>query len=94
MMWQTIVSIVGFLVGLVALVSYYDGKMKDAEKMGALKNRVEQLEKQQLKNEATVEDINAVMVAIGKITEKIENIQRDVDELKKDIKCIERRKTE
>ena len=80
MMWQTIVSIVGFLVGLVALVSYYDGKMKDAEKMGALKNRVEQLEKDNCKTETTKDKLDALILAVGQLTEKVAGLEKRFDD--------------
>lgn len=89
---EMIVSVVGLLVGLTALVAFYDSKIKDAEKMGALKQRVAELEKQQEENKATKSDINSLLIAVGKMTGQIETLQKAVDELKNDMKCIERRK--
>lgn len=86
------VSLSAIIGCLITIAIYYNSKMKDAEKMGALKNRVEQLENQQVKNEASKEDINALLIAVGKMTGQIENLQKAVDELKNDMKCIERRK--
>jgi len=87
-----IAACLGVLVSLVTLASYYNGKIKDAEKMGALKQRVCELEKQQEENKATKSDINSLLIAVGKMTGQIESLQKAVDELKNDMKCIERRK--
>jgi len=90
--WQTIVVIIGAIASITTVASFYNTKLKDAEKMGALKQRVLQLEEDQLKNEATKADINTILIAIGKITAQIEGLQRSVEELKVDMKCIERNK--
>ena len=90
---ELILSIVALLTGIVTLVSFFDGKIKDAEKMGALKQRVVELENKQEKNDATKTDINSILVAIGRMTEQINNLQKDINELKEESRCIERRKT-
>lgn len=89
---EMIVSIISALACLTTVAAYYNGKIKDAEENGKLKQRVSDLEKQQIKNEATKEDMNTLLMAIGKMTGQIESLQKAVDELKNDMKCIERRK--
>ena len=89
---ELVVSIISALACIATIAAYYNGKIKDAEKMGALKQRVCELEKQQEENKATKSDINALLIAVGKMTGQIESLQKAVDELKNDMKCIERRK--
>lgn len=89
---EMVVSIVSALACLTTIAAYFNGKIKDAEENGKLKQRVSDLEKQQIKNEATKEDINSLLMAIGKITGQIESLQKSVEELKQDMKCIERRR--
>lgn len=89
---EMIVSIISALACLTTVAAFYNGKIKDAEKMGALKQRVCELEKQQEENKATKADINALLLAVGKLTGQVESLQKAVDELKNDMKCIERRK--
>jgi peptidoglycan hydrolase CwlO-like protein len=93
MTWQVLLSSFSLLVALVTLASYYDGKIKDAKERGKIEQKVSYMEEQQLKNEATRQDMNALLLAIGKMTGQIETLQKAVDELKDDMKCIERRKT-
>lgn len=92
MTFEMVVSIISALACLTTVGAYYNGKIKDAEKMGALKQRVCELEKQQEENKATKSDINSLLIAVGKMTGQIESLQKAVDELKNDMRCIERRK--
>ena len=88
--WQTIASLGSLIVVLITVSIYFNGKITEAVEKGKLIQRVETLEMQQDKSEASKEDIKNILVAIGKLSEKIESIQKDVDGLKDDIKCIER----
>jgi peptidoglycan hydrolase CwlO-like protein len=90
--WQTIVVIIGALASLTTVASFYNTKLKDAEQSGILKQRVSELEAKQEENKATKADINSLLLAVGRITEQIDGLQRSVEELKIDMKCIERRK--
>lgn len=92
MNWEMIVSIISALACLTTVAAYYNGKIKDAERMGALKQRVCELEKQHEENKATKSDINSLLIAVGKMAGQIESLQKAVDDLKNDMKCIERRK--
>lgn len=88
--WQTIVVIAGTLASIVTIASFYSTKLKDAEEAGMLKQRVSELESKQEENKATKADINTLLLAIGKITGQIETLQKAVEELKVDMKRIER----
>ena len=80
MSYEMIISIVGLLVGICALAAFFDSKIKDAEKMGALKQRVEQLEKDNCKSESTKDKLDALILAVGKLTEKVDGLEKRFDD--------------
>jgi len=90
--WQTILSLGSLVVVIITVAVYFDGKIKDAESRGILKQRVNELEAKQIKNEATKDDITAILIAIGNLTSQISSLQKEVEALKDDVQCIERRK--
>ena len=75
-----LIAILGVLVSLVTLAAYFNGKLKDAEQMGALKNRVEQLEKDNCKTETTKDKLDALILAVGQLTEKVAGLEKRFDD--------------
>ena len=75
-----LIAILGILVSLVTLAAYFNGKLKDAEQMGALKNRVEQLEKDNCKTETTKDKLDALILAVGQLTEKVAGLEKRFDD--------------
>ena len=75
-----LIAMLGILVSLVTLAAYFNGKLKDAEQMGALKNRVEQLEKDNCKTETTKGKLDALILAVGQLTEKVAGLEKRFDD--------------
>lgn len=75
-----LIAILGILVSLVTLAAYFNGKLKDAEQMGALKNRVEQLEKDNCKTETTKDKLDALILAVGLLTDKVAGLEKRFDD--------------
>ena len=75
-----LIAMLGILVSLVTLAAYFNGKLKDAEQMGALKNRVEQLEKDNCKTETTKDKLDALILAVGQLTEKVAGLEKRFDD--------------
>ena len=75
-----LIAMLGILVSLVTLAAYFNGKLKDAEQMGVLKNRVEQLEKDNCKTETTKDKLDALILAVGQLTEKVAGLEKRFDD--------------
>lgn len=75
-----LIAILGALVSLVTIAAYFNGKLKDAEQMGALKQRVEQLEKDNCKSESTKDKLDALILAVGTLTAKVEGLEKRFDD--------------
>lgn len=80
---EIIVSILSALASIVVIAAYYSGKLADAEKMGALKQRVEQLEKDNCKSESTKDKLDALILAVGTLTAKVEGLEKRFDDREK-----------
>lgn len=77
---EMIASLIAVLVGLTALIAFYDSKIKDAEKMGALKQRVEQMEKDNCKAETTKDKLDALILAVGQLTQQVRGLEKRFDD--------------
>lgn len=75
-----IIAVLGALTSIVTIAAYFNGKLKDAEQMGALKNRVEQLEKDNCKTETTKDKLDALILAVGTLTAKVEGLEKRFDD--------------
>lgn len=75
-----LIAILGALVSLVTIAAFYNSKIKDAERMGALKQRVDQLEKDNCKSESTKDKLDALILAVGKLTEKVDGLEKRFDD--------------
>ncbi len=79
-------SLSAIVLAIITAAAYFGTKIKDAEEMGRLKERVAQLEKQEDETKETRDKIDALTNAVATLTEKFNNLVSKVDELTDEVR--------
>lgn len=79
-------SLSAILVALVTAATYFATKIKDAEEMGRLKERVAQLERQEDETKATREKLDALTSAVATLSEKFNSLSDKMETLTEELR--------
>jgi septal ring factor EnvC (AmiA/AmiB activator) len=81
-------SVVSLLGVIAAFITLNNAKITEAEKRGALIERVKQLESKQDEAKETRDKIDKMSEAIAKLTEQVSNLTDRVKEISEDVKKL------